>query len=439
MDTNKDQLFISRLNQHPKLRERIEALLHVVENTAGDFTKADDAERHVIEELRKMGSDALHCWAEKAAQEATEALREQQPKLHGDGKKKVCWHTTFGIIMVMEPMLRYLDQRFRPFSASAGVGSRRCSMPLQRVMTDFGADHAFGKVPKKLQEHYGIEMPVSTVVKVTEHHGQQMQMQREKLVLPITTLGCLQQIVETDGCMLPIVTARTDEGDKRKNKKLHWVETRLAMAHVQGSVTPKFDATFGGSVDDAGFALLNCAVAAGFGTQTQVHGVGDGAPWIACQTKAKFGEQASYLVDFFHVCEYLAAASKTCDPGNPRLWTETQKGLLKNNEFVAVIENLAPFLEAEAIESDKTPVRACHRYLSNRTDQLDYKGAIEKSLPIGSGEIESAHRYVIQQRLKLSGAWWKATNVQPMLALRVVRANGDWERYWDNLSAAVAA
>jgi hypothetical protein len=32
-----------------------------------------------------MGSDALHCWAEKAAQEATKALREQQPKLHGDG------------------------------------------------------------------------------------------------------------------------------------------------------------------------------------------------------------------------------------------------------------------------------------------------------------------------------------------------------------------
>ena len=211
------------------------------------------------------------------------------------------------------------------------------------------------------------------------------------------------------------------------------------MAHAQGSVTPKFDATFGGSVDDAGFALLNCAVAAGFGTQTQVHGVGDGAPWIACQTKAKFGEQASYLVDFFHVCEYLAAASKTCDPDSPLLWTETQKSLLKNNEFVTVIENLALYLEAEAIESDKAPVRACHRYLSNRVDQLDYKGAIEKSLPIGSGEIESAHRYVIQQRLKLSGAWWKATNVQSMLALRVVRANGDWERYWDNLSAAVAA
>ena len=264
-----------------------------------------------------------------------------------------------------------------------------------------------------------------------------MQRQRETVALPSATLGCLQQIAETDGCMLPIVSARTDAGDNRKNKKLHWLEARLALAHEQGSVTPKFDAIFGGSVDDAGLALLNCAVAAGFGTQTHLHGVGDGAPWIAAQTKAKFGDQASYLVDFFHVCEYLVAASKTVRrtpstlDGNPERPFEKQRvyGCYRN----------WPIMEADEIESEKAPVRSCHRYLSNRTDQLDYKGAIEKGLPIGSGEIESAHRYVIQQRLKLSGAWWKAANVQPMLTLRVVRANGDWEKYWGNLSAAVAA
>ncbi|TXK95261.1 hypothetical protein BMR10_10840 [Methylococcaceae bacterium CS4] len=78
-------------------------------------------------------------------------------------------------------------------------------------MTDFGADHAFGKVPKKLQEHYGIEMPVSTIRTVTENHGQQMNSQRESSTLPVVT-GCQQQIVEIDGCMLPIVTTRTDKG-----------------------------------------------------------------------------------------------------------------------------------------------------------------------------------------------------------------------------------
>jgi hypothetical protein len=85
---NNEQLFINRLKQHPKLLDRMEALLNVVENVAGDCTKADDAEQYVIEELRKMGNDALHCWADTAVNKAAEQLRQQQSELHGNGKKK---------------------------------------------------------------------------------------------------------------------------------------------------------------------------------------------------------------------------------------------------------------------------------------------------------------------------------------------------------------
>jgi hypothetical protein len=88
MFTDKDQIFIDRLNQHPLLRERMEALLNVVENTNGSCTRADDAEQKVIEEIRKMGNNALHCWADNANQTATEVLRQEQPDLHGNGKKK---------------------------------------------------------------------------------------------------------------------------------------------------------------------------------------------------------------------------------------------------------------------------------------------------------------------------------------------------------------
>jgi hypothetical protein len=116
---------------------------------------------------------------------------------------------------------------------------------------------------------------------------------------------------------------------------------------------------------------------------------------------------------------------------------ETQNNLLKNNDFAVVIANLIPYLEADGIDNDKAPVRACHRYLSNRTDQLDYRGAIE-GLPIGSGKIESAHRYVIQKRLKLPGAWWKVIHVVSMLAVRAVRANDDWFKYWEHQNTAMA-
>jgi len=66
----------------------------------------------------------------------------------------------------------------------------------------------------------------------------------------------------------------------------------------------------------------------------------------------------------------------------------------------------------------------------NRSGQFNYPDAIERGLPIGSGKVESGHRHVIQERLKISDAWWKTENVGKRLALRTTRANGNWNDYW---------
>jgi len=62
-----------------------------------------------------------------------------------------------------------------------------------------------------------------------------------------------------------------------------------------------------------------------------------------------------------------------------------------------VMAALSPHLEAADVLDPEAPVRQCHRYLSHRRDQLDYQDAIARNLPIGSGEIESVHRCVVQQ------------------------------------------
>ena len=84
----------------------------------------------------------------------------------------------------------------------------------------------------------------------------------------------------------------------------------------------------------------------------------------------------------------------------------------------------------------KASVRSCHRYLSRRQDQLNYPDALANDLPIGSGEIESAHRYIVQKRLKLPGSWWCAANADHMLALRLNRANRQWDSYWNQARMA---
>ena len=59
----------------------------------------------------------------------------------------------------------------RPFSKSSQVRCRGYSLPLERAITDFGADVPFGKVVEKMKEHYGIEPPSSTIRLITEKHA----------------------------------------------------------------------------------------------------------------------------------------------------------------------------------------------------------------------------------------------------------------------------
>jgi len=106
--------------------------------------------------------------------------------------------------------------------------------------------------------------------------------------------------------MVSTVQSRNTPGNKRKNKSVQWEEAKISLAHVVGSKDMSFGATLQGDVQLAGKQLRKCARHAGFGKGNRVHGVGDGAPWIARQIKKNFGQQGSYLVDFFHVCDYLS-------------------------------------------------------------------------------------------------------------------------------------
>ena len=93
-----------------------------------------------------------------------------------------------------------------------------------------------------------------------------------------------------------------------------------------------------------------------------------------------------------------------------------------------VLSTLQP--QQEPPEQKEAPVRSAYGYIHERRDQMDYAGAREADLPIGSGEVESGHRHVLQKRLKIAGAWWLNRNAQAMLQLRTIRANQDWEKYW---------
>ena len=309
-------------------------------------------------------------------------------------------------------------------------------------MTDFGADLPYARAMDKVVEHYGIVIAESTLRRVTLRHAGNIHKYSQGALLGLpNALGARQSvIVQTDGTMVPTVQSSTAAGDKRKNKSVQWQEAKISLAHVAGSKEMSFAATLQGDVQLAGKQLRKCARKVGFGKGHRAHGLGDGAPWIARQVKKHFGQQGSYLVDFFHVCDYLSAAAQgiATEPAQQQAWLTQQKERLKTDGLNALLNELQANLESSETAEDTAPVRRCWRYLSQRQDQLDYASAISQSLPIGSGEIESAHRYLVQKRMKLPGAWWSPENAEHMLALRVCRANQEWQGYWSTRYRYVA-
>jgi hypothetical protein len=151
-----------------------------------------------------------------------------------------------------------------------------------------------------------------------------------------------------------------------------------------------------------------------------LHAVGDGAPWIAGQLKVQFGARGTYPVDFYHLCEYLASAASLC-AADATTWLEEQKDRLKANG------------REGAGRRQRRSRQGVWPLSPPPLGPTRLSGALERGLPIGSGEIESAHRYIIQDRLKRPGAWWAPAHVETMLALRLTRANRQWEHYWQGV------
>lgn len=311
------------------------------------------------------------------------------------------------------------------------------SRGLEEAVVDFGAEDSFDLASERLSRHHPVKLCANTVRAITLHHAEAVQKGQQVDgclgALPANGADCL--IAQADGTMLPVVDLAPVSGkrlDRRKTRQVRWMEMRLCAVRRSDCVDAVYgcDAT---SVESLGYRWSHCAGEAGWGLNSRIHVVSDGAAWIARQQHSCFGTKATHLLDLYHVMEYLAAAQKAHAPWQRprRRWQQTQKRRLLKGQSAKVIAELAAALEPQA-HGDEAPIRAAWRYLSNHRQQLDYHKALAEELPIGSGMIEGAHRHVLQKRLKISGAWWTPDNIRAMAQLRVCRANNNWDNYWKN-------
>jgi hypothetical protein len=81
-----DEELLKKLGTHPHVRKQVESLLLAVEDETGELKKADAAEMRVIEDIRRLGQEALQAWATNQVEKTSKALR-QTGGIWSEGKK----------------------------------------------------------------------------------------------------------------------------------------------------------------------------------------------------------------------------------------------------------------------------------------------------------------------------------------------------------------
>jgi hypothetical protein len=143
------------------------------------------------------------------------------------------------------------------------------------------------------------------------------------------------------------------------------------------------------------------------------------------------------LVDIVHVLEYIWDAARALF-GESNEKAESWVG----DRLLALVSGSSGGDVARTIrwwaarrKLDAPAVAAIEKscgYLADRsrTRLMHYEEALRDGLPIATGVIEGACRYLVKDRMDRTGARWSLSGAEAVLRLRAIRASGDFDEYW---------
>ncbi len=146
------------------------------------------------------------------------------------------------------------------------------------------------------------------------------------------------------------------------------------------------------------------------------------------------GVSVAIVCDFIHVLEYLWKAAKCFhEDGDPAAdaWVRVHgRAVLAGGARSVATGIRQRATRAKLSPAARSDADECATYLTNKSAYLDYPTALRKGWPIATGIIEGACRFLVKDRMDLTGARWGLEGAEAVLKLRALRVNGDFEDYW---------
>lgn len=301
-------------------------------------------------------------------------------------------------------------------------GGFKISPYLQSKMCYVGQKEVFREGSDSIREFWGIEIAAKQIENVSHFWGEQTGKEVKKASLEKLERSEGLHYVMVDGAFIlsrepswkevklgRIFKAKHLYSLGNEENKRGWIRTSNYTAHL-GNCEDFFE-KFSPKVD-----LLENFIC-----------LGDGAKWIWEWCTENY-PKAPQLLDYWHGTQHLWKFAKLefKTEKKQNSWMEQQQALLWEDGIEQVIENIEQTKGRN--KKSKEEKQSLVNYLNNNKKRMLYGTFKKKGWLVGSGPIESAHRTVIQKRLKQSGQRWTILGAQQILNLRVEYKNDNWQQ-----------
>jgi len=147
------------------------------------------------------------------------------------------------------------------------------------------------------------------------------------------------------------------------------------------------------------------------------------------------GLSLTIILDFLHVAHYVwkAVGAFFADKKSPAAakWVHRHLAEILEGKASLVAAGMRRSATLQGMSAKRRkPVDDCADYLLKYADYLHYDCYLAAGYPIATGVIEGACRYLVKDRMDITGAVWRLNSAEAVLRLRAIRASGDFEDYW---------
>ena len=306
-----------------------------------------------------------------------------------------------------------------PFSK--GKNGFQISPLVQEKIVYVGQMDCYENCSEVLEKLSGVQIGATQIYRVTDMYGEGAEevVNAERTLSPLKPGEVLY--AQADGSM---VLTREEGWKEVKVGRLFKSSDCIHAGSKQGWISnSQYVAHLGNSKD---FTAAMDNLLESFGKlDNRLIFISDGATWIKNWIEDAF-PQAISILDYYHACEHLHEFSSSFFKNKDveQKWTKQQKDLLLKSQVQEVIKNIQALAGSKNKEAEKLIA-----YYQTNKDRMNYQHYKQIGCGIiGSGAIESAHRTVIQKRMKLSGQRWSKKGAQNMLNLRVINKNQQWSK-----------